>query len=76
MNKNLFHAGGSNTFIGTVVPYLFHTNPLSLTFTINFSLLMTYVECTETLMIETDLVKVVNSTFGGFLKMLNEKSFS
>jgi len=38
MNENLFYAGGSNISIRTVVPYLFHTNPLSLTFTINFSL--------------------------------------
>jgi len=37
MNENLFHAVGSNTSIRTVVPNLFHTNPLLLKFTINFS---------------------------------------
>jgi len=37
--------------------------------------LMTYVGCTGTLIAETDLVEVVNSTLGGFSKMLNRKSF-
>jgi len=36
---------------------------------------MTYVGCTGTLIAETDSVEVVNSTFGGFPKMLNKKSF-
>jgi len=39
------------------------------------SLLLTYVGYTGTLMVETDLIKVINSTFSGFPKMLCRRIF-
>jgi len=38
-------------------------------------LIMSCAGCTGTLMVETKLVEVFNSTFGGFPKMLNRKRF-
>jgi len=55
-------------FPTSFLPILFSLTSIS-------PLLMTYVGCTGTLMAEIDLVEVVNSTFGGFSKMLNRKSF-
>jgi len=75
MNENLFHAGESNTSIRTVVPTFFIPIPFHKRLLLISLLLMSYVGCTGTLMAETDLVEVVNSTFGGFPKTLHKKSF-
>jgi len=52
------------------IPILFHKHVILIS-----PLLMTYVGYTGTLMVETDLVKVVNSTFGSFPKMIYRKIF-
>jgi len=52
------------------IPIPFHKRLLIIS-----PLLISYAGCTGTLMAETNLVDVVNSTFGGFSKKLNRKVF-